>query len=147
MSNQETEKKLIKGMEYIPEGENISEKDLYTPGMVYEEENKDEKTYLVLLVGENRDDGSTEFKDWNFVVGRQEVYDHIKSFIENEYVFIDVHKSYIISNSSTVTIDKKISIFKFMVTMKENDAVKDDTSFDIHEYAYEDEEENEDGEQ
>lgn len=144
MSNQEQKQELVKGMVYVPEGEEMSEENVYTKGMVYEEK-EPEKTYLILLFGENRDNEASEFKDWEIVTGRQDAYDYIKRYVESEYVYIDVHKSYIISNSANITIDKKISIFKFMVTMKENDVIKDDTSFDIHEYAYGDEKENGDG--
>ncbi len=141
-----SEEKMIRGMSYVDENTPMPENLGLTKGVEYvkdEKDKKEERNYLILLVGENRDAEASEYKDWKFITGRQEAYDFIKRYVTSEYVYIDVHKSRIISNASTITIDRSISVYKFVKGMRAKDNIVDDTSFDISDYAYEDEEENE----
>ena len=93
-----------------------------------------EKIYLILIDGEEVDNESTRFRDWETVEGRQAAYDYIKNMLQSEYVLIDVHTSKIIVSSEKVKVTDGISIYEFMKNMKENDKVIDYTSFDIEDY-------------
>lgn len=104
------------------------------PGIVYvdgREKTPNEKQYLVLLRGEMKENEMVEYRDFEWVIGRQRLYDYLKDLILNEEdAIIDIHKSLVISES--VTINDYISVYEFMKTFK--DIVIDDTGFDIEEY-------------
>lgn len=101
-----------------------------------------EKLYLILLY--INDGNDTEYlQEFQFIKGRQQTYDTLKSYLENEDIEVDAMKSRVLVDSPKVTISHKYSVFAFMRDMKERLAVKDDTSFDINDYYYD--EENEDG--
>ena len=93
-----------------------------------------EKVYLILIDGEEVDNNSTPFRDWQFKEGRQEAYDYIKSMIESEFINVNVFESKIIVSSDKVKITDGISIYEFMKAMKNSDKVIDYTSFDIEDY-------------
>ena len=93
-----------------------------------------EKTYLILLDGEECDNEARPYRDWQMKEGRQAAYDYIKDMLKNEYVNINVHTSRIIVSSEKVKVTDGISIYEFMKVMKENDKVIDYTSFDIEDY-------------
>ena len=122
MDNIQAENQLIRGVTY-------DEPEL-VPGVTYDDEN--EKTYLILIEGQGADNYGELIRDWDFKVGRQEAYDYIKNYLESDYVLVDVINSKIIVD--TLTIKESVSIFKFMKSMKENNKVVDETSFDITEY-------------
>ena len=104
------------------------------PGIVYvdgRDKTPNEKLYLVLLQGEFKDNENAEYRDFEWVVGRQRLYEYLRDLILNEEdVLIDIHKTVVISES--VTINDYISIYEFMKTFK--DIVVDETGFDIEEY-------------
>lgn len=104
------------------------------PGIVYvdgRDKTPNEKLYLVLLQGEFKDNENAEYRDFEWVVGRQRLYEYLRDLILNEEdVLIDIHKTVVISES--VTINDYISMYEFMKTFK--DIVVDETGFDIEEY-------------
>ena len=102
-------------------------------GVTYDPE-ETEKTYLILIDGEELDNEGRRFRDWEIITGRQATYDWIKNMLENEYVMIDVDKSKIIVSSEKVKVTDGISIYDFMKAMKQKDKVIDYTSFDIDDY-------------
>ena len=103
-------------------------------GIVYvdgRDKTPNEKLYLVLLQGEFKDNENAEYRDFEWVVGRQRLYEYLRDLILNEEdVLIDIHKTVVISES--VTINDYISMYEFMKTFK--DIVIDETGFDIEEY-------------
>lgn len=109
-------------------------KNKVMPGIVYvdgRDKTPNEKQYLVLLQGEYKDNEVAEFRDFEWVVGRQSLYEYLRDLILNEEdVLIDIHKTVVISES--VTINDYISMYEFMRAFK--DIVIDDTGFDIEEY-------------
>lgn len=106
------------------------------PGIVYTDgrkKNPNEKMYLVLLKGDYIDNEVAEYRDYEWIVGRQNLYEYLRDQITNEgddCFIIDIHKSLIISES--VNILDSISVYEFMKSFK--DIVNDDTGFDIEEY-------------
>lgn len=112
----------------------MTDKNNIVPGIVYvdgRDKTPNEKLYLVLLKGENKNDDRLDFKDFQWIVGRQKVYEYLRDLIRyEEDALIDIHASSIISE--TVTINDYISVYEFMKTFK--DIVIDDTGFDIEEY-------------
>lgn len=106
------------------------------PGIVYTDgrkKNPNEKMYLVLLKGDYIDNEVAEYRDYEWIVGRQNLYEYLRDHITNEgddCFIIDIHKSLIISES--VNILDSISVYEFMKSFK--DIVNDDTGFDIEEY-------------
>ena len=109
--------------------QNFNEEGLVR-GVSYDTE--PDKTYLILIDAQEKDNDEISFRDWQVITGRQEAYDYIKGMIENEYISVDIHTSKIIV--STVKIEEGISIYYFMKSMKENEKVIDYTSFDIEDY-------------
>lgn len=101
------------------------------------------KLYLILIVY-SRIDGE-DMHDFEFVTGRQNVYDRIKELLTaNERgEEVDAMKSLIFVDSPKVQISKKLSLYRFMKDMKINDKVIDESSFDIQDYYYEEENGNE----
>ena len=104
------------------------------PGIVYvdgRDKTPNEKQYLVLLKGEFKDNENVEYRDFEWIIGRQRLYEYLRDLILNEEdVLIDIHKTVVISES--VTINEYISMYEFMKTFK--DIVVDETGFDIEEY-------------
>lgn len=113
------------------ENQNVNTEGLIR-GVSYDTE--PEKTYLILIDGEEVDEQVKPFRDWQIVEGRQAAYDYIKNIIKTEYVIIDIHKSKIIVDSDKVKISDGISIYDFMKAMKDGEKVIDYTSFDIEDY-------------
>lgn len=97
-------------------------------------DNEPEKTYLILIDGEETSEGGSRFRDWEIVTGRQNAYDYIKNMLENIYVSINVDTSKIIVNSDKVKVLNGLTIYEFMKAMKDEDKVIDYTSFDIDDY-------------
>ena len=91
------------------------------PGIVYvdgRDKTPNEKLYLVLLQGEFKDNENAEYRDFEWVVGRQRLYEYLRDLILNEEdVLIDIHKTVVISES--VTINDYISMYEFMKTFKD----------------------------
>lgn len=96
-----------------------------------------EKMYLVLYVytcqiGE-------DVHDFEFIVGRQATYDRIKELLtsSDEDEQLDAMRSLVFVDSPKIQISKRLSIYSFMKDMKLNNKINDDTSFDINDYYYE----------
>lgn len=104
------------------------------PGIVYtdgREKTPNEKSFLILLKGEMADNENSEYRDFEWVIGRQKAYEYLRDIILNEDDFIiDIHESLIISES--IKILDAISVYEFMVFCK--DIVIEESSFDIEEY-------------
>lgn len=90
----------------------------------------DEREYLVLLSYYDESISNT----YQGVVGRQNVFDYIKSIVED----IDINKSIILAE--TVEFRNAISIYDFMKECILSESVKNDDGFDIEEYNLEIEE-------
>lgn len=108
------------------------------PGIVFVDgraKTPNERQYLVLLTGDYKDNDNQEYRDFEWIVGRQRLYDYLRDLILSEDdVIIDIHKSLIIAE--TVTINDYVSVYVFMKAVK--NIVIDDTGFDIEEYNIED---------
>lgn len=104
------------------------------PGIVFVDgrsKTPNERQYLVLLSGDYKDNDNQEYRDFEWIVGRQRLYDYLRDLILSEDdVIIDIHKSLIISE--TVTINDYVSVYEFMRAVK--NIVIDETGFDIEEY-------------
>lgn len=96
-----------------------------------------EKMYLILLVYTCQD--SEDVHDFQFIIGRQATYDRLKELLQNSDndEQLDAMKSLVFVDSPKIQISKRLSVFSFMRDMKLNNKVIDDTSFDIHDYYYE----------
>ena len=114
------------------ENQNVNTEGLIR-GITYDKE-EPEKTYLVLIDGEERDTDGKQYRDWELIEGRQNAYDYIKNIIESEYVIVNVMKSKIIVNADKVKVTDGITIYEFMKVMKEKDKIIDYSSFDIEDY-------------
>ena len=102
----------------------------------------DEKEYLILFAAYVNDSSYIQYKEWEYVKGRQNAYDCIKdyflNFKEDEKGFtlqFDAFESRIIVQSSSGVVPiKGISVYKFIKTMVMKDLVIPDSSFDIEEW-------------
>lgn len=94
-----------------------------------------EKQYLVLMIG--TEDGR-EFRDWEFITGRKEVYDFIKNLVLSEQY--DLGQSMVIAEGQPV--ENGLSFIKFMHGVIENGLIND-PGFDIMDYVPGDDEEEE----
>lgn len=104
-------------------------------------ETGNEKEYLILFKS-YINDTSEEYREWEYVKGRQAAYDTIKQYFtitecENgTRVNYDAFESRIIVQSSSGVVPiKGISVYKFIKTMVMKDLVIPDSSFDIEEWA------------
>lgn len=108
--------------------------------------NGDLYKYLILLEGEYKDGDGENYKSFEMIQGRQAAYDFIKEILENmtdsdyEYI-LDVSKSKIISeppviteDTPRITLSNMLSVYSFMKIMRQQNKIKDDTSFDIEDY-------------
>ena len=100
----------------------------------------EEKEYLILFKA-YVNDTDEEYREWEYVKGRQEAYDTIKQYFamtecENGTLTYDAFESRIIVQSSSGVVPiKGISVYKFIKTMILKDLVIVDSSFDIDEWA------------
>lgn len=104
-----------------------------------------EKLYLILLYIYDSNSDTEYAQEFQFIKGRQQTYDTLKTYLEMEDLEVDAMKSRVLVDSPKVSISHKYSVFAFMRDMKERLAVEDNTSFDINDYYYEEDEENENG--
>lgn len=118
---------LVKAITYIPEDDN--------------------KKYLILITGEEYSNENIEYRSWEIIESRQMTYDWIKELLlngdENNGFIFDIMKSKVLVDSENVPLSKAISVYRFMILMKTEDKVVDDSTFDIEDYAYNLEEEGE----
>lgn len=113
------------------------------------------KLYLILRVYNDMDAGEGELeqiKDFEFFTGTsQELYDKLKEEIidskdESVRQKLDIMDSIVMVDSSKITLSvvmskkKPCSVYKIMRNLKEQGKIVDDTSFDIEDYRYGDEE-------
>ena len=100
----------------------------------------EEKEYLILFKA-YVNDTDEEYREWEYVKGRQAAYDTIKQYFamtecENGTLTYDAFESRIIVQSSSGVVPiKGISVYKFIKTMILKDLVIVDSSFDIDEWA------------
>ena len=109
------------------------------------------KLYLLLKVYNDMDAGEGEaeqLRDFEFFTGTsQELYDKVREEIlesddSSVRQKIDVMKSMILVDSNKITIgvamskNKPCSMYKIMKNLKEQGRAVDDTSFDIEDYKY-----------
>lgn len=97
-----------------------------------------EKEYLLLIIGEMPDE--KEFRDFEWVTGRQSVYDFIKGLLDTDAYngIVSLTKSKIIVEGEPIESAKKLVDFiKYVI---DNDLI-DDPGFDISDYIVGDEEE------
>ena len=119
------------------------EPELIKPFTHTEDPNTKPKLYLILKYYVN-DDVEDE-KTWEFFKGTsQELYDHIKAELLQYDNPMDVMKSRVLVDSPKVTISYKYTVAALMRNYRAYNKVKDESSFDINEYIYEDEESNDD---
>lgn len=118
---------------------------------ILDKDNPDGKRYLVLIVGVT--EKGEDFKSFEFITGRQTVYDYIKGLItaDREYGSIDIHESAIVITSDPVETAKPI--YDFMKAMVMSGKIED-PGFDIDDYyvgedveEYNEEEEEDKGEE
>lgn len=104
-----------------------------------------DKLYLILLVFNHNYDGGEDTRDFEFIHGRQFTYDRLKQLLTdpNTEEQLDAMKSLVFVDSPKIQISKRLSVYQFMRDMKINDKVTDNSSFDIQDYYYELEENNE----
>lgn len=102
-----------------------------------------EKMYLVLYVYTCQ--SGEDIHDFEFIIGRQDTYDKIKELLINSDTDeqLDAMRSLVFVDSPKIQISNRLSIYSFMKDMKFNGKIDDDTSFDINDYYYEVEVENE----
>lgn len=104
------------------------------PGIIFTDDREkvpNERQYIVLLRGDVRDNESLEYRDFEWVVGRQKLYDYLKDLIVNEEdVVINIHTSIILSETHKIT--DHLTVYEFMKAAK--NMVIDETGFDIEEY-------------
>lgn len=100
-----------------------------------------DKLYLILMV--HTPDNGEEWRDWCYFVGTtQEVYEYLRDEIvtwheDSETDDIDVMKSMILVDSSSIKISHICTIGMFMYDMLQTGKVEETTSFDINDYTYE----------
>lgn len=94
------------------------------------------KLYLVLKYYSSREDNVEDYRSFEFYKGTsQDLYDHLKTDILT-HDELDVMRSRVLVDSPTVTISRKCTIYMFMRDMRNSGRIIDDTSFDIEEYHY-----------
>ena len=124
-------------------------KKLKKPFLIESKEKSDGSTklYLILLYFESRGDDCENVRDFAFITGRDIVYKTLKEYLEDtdSDLQLDAMKSRVLVDSPKVQISHPYSVFAFMRDMKEKLLVTDNSSFDIYDYYYD--EENEDGEE
>ena len=97
---------------------------------------------------ESKDGDSENVRDFAFVTGRSVVYKMLRDYLTADSdLQLDAMKSRILVDSPKVQISHPYSVFAFMRDMKEKLLVTDDTSFDIYDYYYDEEENLNNGEE
>lgn len=125
-----------------------SEEKLVKPFIIDSKQKTDgvEKMYLVLLYFEPKNENTEQVRDFAFITGRQIVYDTLREYlISDSELKLDAMKSRVLVDSPKVQISHPYSVFAFMRDMREKLLIKDDTSFDIYDYYYDYEENDDDG--
>ena len=108
------------------------------PGIIYTDGRKkdsNERVYLLLMKGELKSNNNIDVRDFEFIVGRENVYNYIKDLLlseddEDSDFIANIHESEIISESSSIV--DGITFYEFMKHFK--DIVDPEGDFDIEEY-------------
>lgn len=102
-----------------------------------------EKLYLLLLVFSH--DEYEDERTFEFIEGTSaEVYNYIKMLLEDDNdLKLDLKKSTILVDSPRVTISKRINLYKFMKNVIVTGKVIDDSGFNIDDFYYGDEDDEE----
>lgn len=101
--------------------------------------------YLLLIEAEVVGNDCENYHNWEFITGRQEAYDMIKSMIVDSYdygshdLIVDIDKSYIYADNphvedSKLKLSSKFTFYNFMKQMKILGKVVDDSGFCIDDY-------------
>lgn len=106
------------------------------------------KLYLLLYVLVSDEDNVEDLYQYEFFKGTSyDVYEKIKNVMgDNNEVGLDVMKSRILVDSPKIRISTKCSIYSFMKNAITTGKVIDDSGFNIDEYYYEVDEEDEEEE-
>lgn len=104
-----------------------------------------EKEYLVLMEFEFPEEDRENERFFDFITGTTAtVYEYIKNIMyNNNESGLDIMHSYVLVDSPKVSISKKITIYKFMKNAIVTGKVVDESGFDIEEYYYDPEDEEE----
>ena len=96
-----------------------------------------DKMYLVLYVYTSQD--GEDIRDFEFITGRQNTYDRIKELLiaTEDCEQLDAMKSLVFVDSPKIQISNRLNAYTFMKDMRLNNKIVDDTSFDINDYYYE----------
>ena len=104
----------------------------------------DEKKYLITIIGYEIDNENIEYRTWEFIEGRQKAYDFIKDLLiaepEDVGFVMDVMKSKVLLDSENFKYSDAPSVFVFMDMMRVSNKIIDESTFDIKDYYYEEEE-------
>lgn len=107
---------------------------------------EDMKLYVLLITGEDRD--GKEIRTFEIVEGRQQLYDIIKTYMEDEGkdgILVDAMRSKILIESNTKTIRDQlfgkgnfpaVTIYQFVKACYEDGLINDDYPLDIEEWNY-----------
>lgn len=151
LTNMNNDVNLVNAIQYVDDNEpaETSEPNGLVKAIVYVPED-DNKKYLILITGEQYSNENIEYRSWELIESRQATYDWIKEILTKDpeeigYRF-DVMKSKILVDSKNVAVSEAISVYRFMLLMKTEEKVQDDSTFDIEEYYYEEESGNEEDE-
>lgn len=149
LTNLNNDVNLVNAIQYVDdevESTSVSEETTEPNGLVkaivYVPED-DNKKYLILITGETYDNENIEYRSWELIESRQATYDWIRETLikspeEIGYNF-DVMKSKILVDSKNVAVSEAISVYRFMLLMKTENKVQDESTFDIEEYYYDEE--------
>ena len=130
---------IVRGDQEITTNETaVNEEEINTETVEQEEViAPKEKLYLILKYYNSGEEGAEDYRDFEFFTGTtQALYDHMKTEIEMTDD-LDIMRSRVLVDSHNITISHKCSIYVFMKDAKDTGRVVDNTSFDIHDYYYE----------
>jgi membrane-associated HD superfamily phosphohydrolase len=86
-----------------------------------------EKKYLILMIGETRDNAAEEFRDWMLVKGRKSAYEAICAYMESDSYDFDLVESKILVDVEK--LEQAKSIYDFMDFVIKNDLMGPDTQY------------------
>lgn len=96
----------------------------------FDGQDPDDIRYLLLIRVLEPASPDEDCYEWFIKTGRQTTYDFLKELILS--CVVDIDESFIMGETST--IKTSISIYKFMKSVKDNEKIIDNTSFDVDEY-------------
>jgi hypothetical protein len=124
------------------------EKKLEKPFIIHTELLEQPTKLYLILKTYIRGDGFENSRDWEFFTGTtQDLYDYLVEEILDDTpgISLDVMKSRVLVDSPNIKISHKCSIYTFMKdTLTTGKVVNTNGNFDIQDYYYQDEEDEED---